>query len=283
MRDGLGRPQTVLLLGGTSEIGQAIAEQLLPQSGTLILAGRDPAALAETAERLTKARRQVATLHYDALAPAAATVDLLAVAAARHGDLDVVILGVGTLTEETALADTSAVEKTMHTNLLGPMLAVHATAARLRAQGHGTLVVLSSVAAVRTRDGLLSYGVAKAALDLYARGIGESLRGSGARVLVVRPGHVRTRMTAGLPEPPFTTEAHEVAARVGRVLSGRARVVYAPALLGPVMTALRLLPAAVYRRLDAAQRRGAPLEQDQRPTADRHRAAASLADERRPR
>ena len=257
MRDGLGRPQTVLLLGGTSEIGQAIADQLLPDAGTLILAGRDPAALAEAAERLTRARRQVATLHYDALAPASATVDLLAVAAARHGDLDVVVLGVGLLADEAALAETPALAEAMHTNLLGPMLAVHATTARLRAQGHGTLVVLSSVAAVRTRDGLLSYGVAKAALDIYARRIGDSLRGSGARVLVVRPGHVRTRMTIGLPEPPFATDAHVVAARVRRALTGRAGVTYAPAVLGPVMTALRLLPAAVYRRLDAAQRKGA--------------------------
>ena len=257
MRDGLGRPQTVLLLGGTSEIGQAIADLLLPDAGTLILAGRDPAALAAAARRLTRARRPVATLHYDALAPAGATVDLLAAAAARHGDLDVVVLSVGVLADEAVLADTTAVERAMHTNLVGPMLAVHATAARLRAQGHGTLVVLSSVAAVRTRDGLLSYGVAKAALDIYARRIGATLRGSGARVLVVRPGHVRTRMTAGLPEPPFATDAHVVAARVRRALTGRAGVTYAPALLGPLMTALRLLTAAVYRRLDAVQRKGA--------------------------
>ncbi|GAB1644136.1 SDR family NAD(P)-dependent oxidoreductase [Krasilnikovia sp. MM14-A1259] len=254
MRDGFGRPQTVLLLGGTSEIGQAIADRLLPETGTLILAGRDQAALARAAERLTRTRREVTTLHYDALAPAAATVDLLAVAAARHGDLDVVVLAVGVLADEAALADTSAVEQAMHTNLLGPMLAVHATATRLRAQGHGTLVVLSSVAAMRTRDGLLSYGVAKTALDVYARRIGDSLRGSGARVLVVRPGHVRTRMTAGLPEPPFATDVRNVAARVGRALTGRAAVTYAPAVLGPVMTALRLLPAVVYRRLDAARR-----------------------------
>ncbi|MFF5291055.1 SDR family NAD(P)-dependent oxidoreductase [Paractinoplanes globisporus] len=257
MRDGLGRPQTVLLLGGTSQIGQAIADQLLPDGGTLILAGRDPAALAAAAERLARPRRHVATLHYDALAPAAATVDLLAVAAARHGDLDVVVLSVGVLADEAALADTAAVEQAMHTNLFGPMLAVHATAARLRAQGHGTLVVLSSVAAVRTRDGLLSYGVAKAALDVYARRIGESLRGSGARVLVVRPGHVRTRMTAGLPEPPFATNVSDVAARVRRAVAGRPGVTYVPAVLRPVMTALRLLPAAVYRRLDPAQRKGA--------------------------
>ncbi|WP_436531584.1 SDR family NAD(P)-dependent oxidoreductase [Actinoplanes sp. HUAS TT8] len=249
MRDGLGRTQTVLLLGGTSEIGQAVAAQLLPYAGNLILAGRDPDALAEAARRLAAPRRPVSTLHYDALAPAAATVDVLATAAARHGDLDVVVLAVGVLTDEAALTGTPAVERALRTNLLGPVLAVHAAAARLREQGHGTLIVLSSVAAVRTRDGLFSYGVAKAALDVYARRIGRSLRGSGVRVLVVRPGHVRTRMTAGLPEPPFTTGPGDVAARVGRALNGRAALVHSPAVLRPVMTALRLLPAAVYRRL----------------------------------
>src|SRR5690242_8501112 len=114
MRDGLGRLQTVLLLGGTSEIGQAIAAEILPAAGTLILAGRDPAALAGTAQRLSRPGREVAVLHYDALAPAAATVDLLAVAAARHGDLDVVVLAVGMLADETALGETAAVEKAMH-------------------------------------------------------------------------------------------------------------------------------------------------------------------------
>lgn len=255
MRDGLGRPQTILLLGGTSEIGQAIVDELGGETGTVILAGRDPVALAAAADRLGRSRRRVATLHYDALAPAAATVDLLAVAAARFGDLDVVVLGVGALADESALTETAAVEQALRTNMLGPMLAVHATAARLRQQGHGTLVVLSSVAAVRTRDGLLSYGVAKSALDIYARRIGRGLRGSGVRILVVRPGHVRTRMTRGLPEPPFTIGARDVALRVRQALTGHASVAYAPAVLGPVMTVLRLLPAAVHRRLDDAQRK----------------------------
>ena len=269
MRDGLGRVQNVLLLGGTSAIGQAIAEELLPAAGTLILAGRDPVALAGVAQRLARPRRSIDTLHYDALAPATAIVDLLAVAAARHGDLDVVVLGVGVLAGEAALTGTTAVERAMHTNLFGPMLAVHAAAARLRTQGHGTLVVLSSVAAVRTRDGLLSYGVAKAALDLYARRIGDSLRGSGARVLVVRPGHVRTRMTAGLPEPPFTSEPRDVAVRVRRALARHARVVHAPAVLRPVMTALRLLPAAVHRRLDASHRKDRSLANRESIATDR--------------
>jgi decaprenylphospho-beta-D-erythro-pentofuranosid-2-ulose 2-reductase len=248
--DGLGRPQHILLLGGTSQIGGAIADALLPRGGTVVLAGRDMDGLAHAAERLTRVGRQVATMYYDATGPASATVDLLAAATARAGDLDVVVLCVGVLTDEAVIGtDTAASEAALRSTMLGPMVAVHAVARRLREQGHGTLVVLSSVAAVRARPGLLTYGVAKAALDLYARRIGESLRGSGARVLVVRPGHIRTRMTAGLPEPPFTTGVREVAGRVAAALNRRSPVVvYAPAVLGPVMTVLRILPDALYRR-----------------------------------
>jgi len=254
MLDGLGRPQNLLVLGGTSQIGYAIADELLPDGGTIILAGRDEDRLATSAAKLARPRRQVETMHYDACAPATATVDVLAAAAARHGDLDVIVLCAGVLTDESLLdGDTAALETAMRSTMLGPIVAVHAATTRLREQGHGTLVVLSSVAAIRTRDGLLSYGVAKAALDVYARRVGAGLRASGARVLVVRPGHVRTRMTAGLPEPPLTTEAHQVARRVQAALRGSARVVYAPALLGPVMTVLRVLPPAVYRALTTSR------------------------------
>jgi decaprenylphospho-beta-D-erythro-pentofuranosid-2-ulose 2-reductase len=240
----------VLILGGTSEIGAAIADRLLSGPGTVVLAGRDPEGLERAAVPLARPGRRIETMHYDATAPAAATVDLLAAAAARAGDLDVVVLCVGVLMDEAVIGgDTVAVEHSLRSNMLGPMVAVHAATERLRAQGHGTLVVLSSVAAVRTRPGLLTYGVAKSALDLYARRIAASVRGSGVRVLVVRPGHVRTRMTAGLPEPPFTTEANKVADRVRAALRRRTVVAYAPAVLGPVMTVLRLLPAALYHRV----------------------------------
>ena len=250
MRDGLGRPQTILVLGGTSQIGCAIAERLLIGPGTVLLAGRDPDRLAGAAAGLARRGRRVETLHYDATAPAAATVDVLAAAAARAGDLDVVLLCVGVLTDEAVLGgDPVATETALRTNLLGPMLATRAAVSRLSAQGHGTLVVLSSVAAVRSRPGLLTYGVAKSALDGYARGIGAAARGSGARVLVVRPGHVRTRMTAGLVEPPFTTDVGQVAERVSRALTRRPVVAYAPAVLRPVMTLLSLLPPAIYRRV----------------------------------
>jgi decaprenylphospho-beta-D-erythro-pentofuranosid-2-ulose 2-reductase len=254
VRDSLGRLQNIVVLGGTSEIGVAIADTLLSPGGAVFLAGQDLNGLNRAAETISRPGRRVETMYYDATAPASAAVDLLAAAAARTGDIDVVVLCVGMLTDEALIGgDTDAAEASLRTNMLGPMVAVHAAAQRLRAQGHGTLVVLSSVAAIRTRAGLLTYGVAKRALDVYARRIGESVRGSGSRVLVIRPGHVRTRMTAGLPEPPFTTTAQQVANRVRAALRGSSGVAYAPAVLRPVMTVLRLLPGPVFRRLTDGQ------------------------------
>ena len=87
----------------------------------------------------------------------------------------------------------------IETNLTGHVTTLLALAARMRAQGHGTIVVLSSVAAVRPRTFNLVYGAAKAGLDAFARGLADSLHGSGVRVLLVRPGFVTGRMTAGMP------------------------------------------------------------------------------------
>jgi decaprenylphospho-beta-D-erythro-pentofuranosid-2-ulose 2-reductase len=254
--------QTVLVLGGTSAIGRAIADALVTGPGTIVLAGRDDTALASAAAGLARPGRRIETVHYDATAPAQATVSLLADLGDRIGDLDAVVVAVGALTGQSLLdADTVATAASLHTNLLGPAVAVHAAALRLRAQGHGTVIVLSSVAAVRPRRALLTYGAAKAGLDTYARGIGEMLHGTGARVLVVRPGHVRSRMTAGLPEPPFTTDPRQVASAVRAAVRNGARVTYVPAVLAPVMTVLRLLPAAVFRRVTASRHRD-PKEQE---------------------
>jgi decaprenylphospho-beta-D-erythro-pentofuranosid-2-ulose 2-reductase len=252
MDDGFGRVQNVLVLGGTSAIGGAIADAALAGVGTIVLAGRDPAGLASAAARLARPGRCVETAHYDATGPATATVALLAEVTERIGDLDLVVVCVGVLSDQALLdGDTTATEASMHTNLLGPVTAVHAAAVRLRAQAHGTVVVLSSVAALRPRRDILTYAAAKAGLDAYARGIGELVRGSGARVLVVRPGHVRSRMTAELPEPPFTADPRHVAARVRTALRRGAPVTYAPAVLGPVMAVLRMLPAPIFSRLTA--------------------------------
>ena len=110
------------------------------------------------------------------------------------------------------------------------MSAALAVADRLRRQGHGTLVVLSSVAGVRARADNYVYGSTKAGLDAFAQGLGDALVGSGARVMVVRPGFVHTRMTEGMTPGPFSTTPEAVADAVRRPAWPRAGTsIWAPA------------------------------------------------------
>jgi decaprenylphospho-beta-D-erythro-pentofuranosid-2-ulose 2-reductase len=120
---------------------------------------------------------------------------------------------------------------------------------RLRAQGAGTLIVLSSVAAERPRAGNPVYGAAKAGLDALAQGLADATAGTGVRVLVVRPGFVRTRMTAGLPVAPMAVSAAEVADATVRALAGHAHTVWVPGRLRYVFAVLRHLPRSIFRRL----------------------------------
>lgn len=250
MNDALAVPGTVVVLGGTSEIGLAIAGQLVARGArTVVLAGRDRAALTRAGERFGDAK--VHTVTYDALADDAhtATVDEIA---GLVGDLDLVVCAVGALADQRELArDPAAAARLLRTNFAGPAATLLAVAERLRAQGHGRIVVLSSVAGERVRAENFVYGAGKAGLDGFALGLGDALTDSGVDVLVVRPGFVRTRMTAGMPAAPFATTAEEVAAATVRGLERGDGIVWVPGILRWVFTVVRHLPRALFRRISS--------------------------------
>lgn len=136
-----------------------------------------------------------------------------------------------------------------HVNFTGAVSASIAATNVLRDQGHGALVVLSSVAGERVRKGNVVYGATKAGLDGFAQGLGDLLEGSGVRVLVVRPGFVHSAMTRGLKPAPFATTPDKVAEATVKGLRARRRTVWVPGILRFVFIALRHLPGVVWRRL----------------------------------
>lgn len=250
MIDALGQPQSMLVLGGTSDIGLATAEALAADRlRRVVLAGRDEPALQTAADRLRRAGvTDVATAHFDATdTDGHATVIEKSFAG---GDIDVVLLAFGVLgDQEREERDPASAIEAVTVNYVGAVsVGLHAANA-LRAQGHGVLVVLSSVAGVRARRANYVYGSAKAGLDAFAQGVDQALHGSGARVLIVRPGFVRSRMTQGRPAAPFATTPEAVAAAIrGGIRTGRA-IVWVPRPLQLVMTVVRHLPRPVFRRL----------------------------------
>jgi decaprenylphospho-beta-D-erythro-pentofuranosid-2-ulose 2-reductase len=239
-------PARVLLLGGTSEIGAAILAALrLPPDAEVLLAGRDEERLAAAGKRLGC---PVRILSYDATA--LGTHPAVVADAFADGPVDLVISAAGILAGQAELdRDPARAALLVETNFTGHVTTLLAVAARLRAQGHGTIVVLSSVAAVRPRRANFVYGAAKAGLDAFARGLADSLHGSGVRVLLVRPGFVVGRMTAGMTPAPLATTPDRVGAAVAAALGRHRGTVWVPPALGPLSAALRALPRPLWRRL----------------------------------
>lgn len=249
MKDAFGLPQSLLVLGGTSEIALATARRLIARrTRTVWLAGRPSPGLDEAAGQLRGLGAEVRTVAFDALDPAAHEDALGKVFA--EGDIDMVLLAFGTLGDQAHdERDPEAAVRVAQTNYTGAVSAGLVCAGALQTQGHGSLVVLSSVAGERARRANFIYGSSKAGLDAFAQGLGDALHGTGVHVMVVRPGFVRTRMTAGLPEAPLATTPEAVAAAVELGLRRRAETVWVPGALRMVMSAIRHLPRGVFRRL----------------------------------
>jgi len=252
MKDALGSVQSALVLGGTSEIALAIVDRLIAdRCRTVVLAGRDP----DTLERAAAPRRSgsvsVSTVSFDAM-DTVNHAEQLAEVFAQHGDLDLVVLAFGVLGSQDQFDhDPAAAADAITANYTGGVSASLAVATELRRQGHGTLVVISSVAAERSRKSNFVYGSSKAGLDAFAQGLGDALKPDGIRVLVVRPGFVHTRMTAGLDPQPFSTTPQAVAEATERALRRGAEIVWAPGILRWVFAIMRHLPRPVWRIVSA--------------------------------
>lgn len=249
MNDALGAPQSMLVIGGTSEIAGAVVASLAARRcRRVVLAGRDELGLQRAASQARAAgATTVDTMPLDVGDPPAAA-GAVAKAFADHGDLDLVLVAAGVLGEGAA-DDPVAAAEVIVTNFAGPAATVLEAARCLERQGHGVLVVLSSVAAERARKSNFVYGSSKAGLDALCQGLGDSLAGSGVRVVIVRPGFVRTRMTEGMRPAPLATTAEAVASDVVRGLEGAKVVVWSPPPLRLLMAVLRHLPRPVWRRL----------------------------------
>lgn len=251
MIDAMGMPQTAVVLGGTSDIARAIMRALAARRlQHVVLAGRDEVGLQGAAKELQSLGvADVETATWDARDPDAHSA-LAKDVAARLGQVDLVLVAAGVLGEqEICESDPKETISVLDTNFTGPAAAMAAFGDLLRSQGHGRLVVLSSVAGVRVRRANFVYGSSKAGLDAYAQGLAEALRPSGARVMIVRPGWVATRMTEGRSPAPMATTPEGVAADVVRGLERSAEVVWSPAQLKILFAVLGLLPKTLWRKL----------------------------------
>ena len=248
MIDGLGNPQSVMVVGGSSEIGLSTVKRLARSKRLrrVVLVGRN---LGGAIDEVFALSGGVVVESVDVDLTAVDQLETLVRDVWREG-VDVVILTAGYLPrpEESPL-DVEVGTYCVTVNFVS-QLVVGATALDLMMkQGAGTLVVLSSVAVERPRKENLVYGASKVGLDAWARGMADVLRDLPIRVLVVRPGMVRTRMSSHLDEAPMTVSKEDVADEIVQNLVRGPTVVWVPHRLRWVFIVLRHLPQWAFRRL----------------------------------
>ncbi len=239
-----------MFLGATRGMGRSLARLMAGRGDRLVLLGRDPGDLERSAADLAaRGETPAGIATCDLLRPE--TFETALADADRLLDgFDTVVVTAGLFATQDALeADSDLRDRVLAADFTNTIQFCELVRQRLLARGGGTLCVFSSVAGDRARKPVILYGVAKAGLSHYLAGLDAKFRDAGLVTVLVKPGFVRTGMTAGLPEPPFAGEPDAVARAVLRAIDRGSPVVYSPAIWRFVMFAIRQLPRFAMRKV----------------------------------
>lgn len=241
-----------VVLGGTSGIGREVARRLAERGDDVFLLGRHEADLERSAADLAARhprQARVAHARCDLERPEQFAPALDAADAALEGFDAVVVTAAMFATQEALEEDVDLARRLSTVNFANTVAFCEHARKRLLARGGGRLTVLSSVAGERGRKPVAIYGAGKAGLSHYLESLDHKFHAAGLSVLCVKPGFVKTTMTAGLRPPPFAGEPESVARDIVHAMDERRPVLYTPRIWALVMFVIRLLPRFVMRKL----------------------------------
>jgi len=241
-------PQSVALIGATSEIGQSILKYL-PHGNleTCFLVAREPGRAAQPIKEMLPSQIKLIEIKFqadDSDSHRKIVEELFA-----HGDLDIAIIATGVLGTDPDLDEAANALNVMKVNYVASANFMLLIAEKMKMQGHGQIEVISSFAQTRPRVDNFVYGSSKAGLDFMARGLNDKLDGTGVSIHILRPGFVRTRMTKSMPEAPFTVNRDVVGKLAVKLLQSGEPIGYAPSILKWVALVFTLLPKKIFRRI----------------------------------
>jgi len=242
-----------VVFGGTAGIGRAVAQQLAARGDAVFLLGRDSTALELSAADLMarhpqQARAAWAICDMEDTSGFSAALDA---ADAALGGFDAVVVTAAMFASQAELeSDIDLARRLLTANFANTVTFCEHARKRLLARGGGWLAVVSSVAGDRGRKPVAIYGASKAGLSTYLEAMDHKYRASGLWVLCIKPGFVKTGMTAGLKTPPFAGEPNGVARDIVAAMDAKRSLIYTPGIWKLVMLVIRLLPRTVMRRIE---------------------------------
>lgn len=243
--------QTILIVGATSGIAEAVARRYAAQGCHFVLVARDATKLEVIASDL-KARgaQGVSAFVWDAAAPERFP-EIAGQAWEASGQIDIALIAHGTLPDQArATKDLDYAIQQFRINGESAVACMLSMASRFEVQGHGTLAVIGSVAGDRGRPSNFLYGAAKSSVEAFASGLRGTLFKRGVNVLLIKPGFVATAMTAGLGLPEkLTATPEQVARNIVNAIDRKKAVVYTPWFWQIIMLIIKSIPTFIFKRL----------------------------------
>ena len=244
------RGKRIIILGATSAIAQAAARIWAAEASHIVLVARNSERLNAVSDDLRARGGKTYTVAMDLAEPGAERefgrlVKLI-------DTVDVVLIAYGLLGDQTvAEIDLAAAQRILACNFTSAAAWCLAAANQLISQNAGSLIAIGSLAGDRGRKKNYVYGAAKGGLGVLVEGIAHRLAGTGARAILIKPGFVDTPMTAGFQRRSLLwSTAERVARDIVRNAESRQPLVYTPWFWRWIMSVIRHLPWAIFKRLD---------------------------------
>lgn len=242
--------KTCLILGAAGDTAAALAKRFAAEGYDLFLAGRRPGQFYRDMAADLEIRYKIRTyiFHFDG-----SEYDSHASFYAQLPQSpDVVISVFGYLGDnEKAQTDFEESRRIIDASFTGHVSILNLAAAAMEKRRSGCIIGISSVAGERGKKKNLVYSASKAGFTAYLSGLRNRLFASGVHVLTVKPGYIRTRMTAGMDLPAaLTVSPEKVAAKTWKAFRRKKNTLYVSALWRPIMFVIRSVPEFVFKRMD---------------------------------
>lgn len=241
----------ILIIGATSLMAQETAKIFAADGDQMFLVGRNAEKLAAVADDLrVRGAARVETLTADLL-DFNRHLEIVEKAIGVFSGLDTVLLAQGTLGDQKACEeDYRMAEREYHLNFLSFVSLLTPLANYFEKQGHGAIVVITSVAGDRGRQSNYIYGSAKGGLSIFLEGLRNRLFKSNVAVITIKPGLVDTPMTAHKKKGQLFAAPDVAGKGIYRAIRNRRNVVYLPWFWRWIMAVIRHTPECIFKRMN---------------------------------
>jgi len=241
----------ILVLGATSGIAEATSRIWAAEGASLFLVARNADKLAAVAADLKTRGAAYVDFAVCDLDDTDKHPALLTHAINSLGGMDLAYLAHGILGDQpTCERDFNAAAHVLHTNFLSPVSLLTWLANYCVQRHSGVLAVISSVAGDRGRKSNYVYGSSKAGLSAFLGGLRNRVDRDGVTVLNIKPGPVRTAMTANMAGADKMADVNAVAATIAKAIDKRVDNLYVPFQWGPIMFIIQHIPESIFKKLN---------------------------------